>query len=151
MNTIFFEPVREKVKPPTYGTGGSAGIDFYIPECWLEEDIDRVKVEPFSDILIPSGFKCKIPEGTMLTAFNKSGIALQGLITGACVIDEDYEGEFKIHLINPTDKPVYINPNKKIAQFILLKYERPEIITGPIQGRILYTGNRKDNGFGSTH
>ena len=151
MTEIIFQPVRANVRHPTFGTGGSAGIDFYIPPNWIEEDPERLKVEPFSDVLIPSGFKCKIPEGTMLTAFNKSGIALRGLIVGACVVDEDYEGEFKIHLINPTSHPVFINPERKIAQFILLKYERPKIYVGPIQGRIAYEGNRKDNGFGSTN
>jgi dUTP pyrophosphatase len=149
-NSIIFERVRDDVRTPSYGTGGSAGIDFYIPEGWIDEEPSRLEVLPNADIVIPSGFKVKMPKGTCLVGFNKSGIALRGLIVGACVVDEDYEGEFMLHLINPSSDPIIINPIKRIAQFILLKYERPEIVVGEITDRETYDGNRGCNGFGST-
>jgi dUTP pyrophosphatase len=151
---ITFERVRDDVRTPSYGTNGSAGIDFYPPFSWFQEDMDRTEIPAHSDIMIPSGFKCKLPLGTALIAFNKSGIAAKkGLIIGACVIDEDYEGEFKIHLINTGNIPVTINLNQKIAQFLVLKYERPQITVGKITHRHVYdhvNEARGSGGFGST-
>ena len=39
---------------------------------------------------------------------------------GAKIVDEDYQGEIHIHLINLGNDAVYIMPGMKIAQFILV-------------------------------
>ena len=79
------------VKLPNRGTNKSAGLDFFIPN-----DFVSTVLKPNDSIKILSGIKCQIPEGKVLIAFNKSGIALKGLAVGACVIDEDYQGcDFK--------------------------------------------------------
>lgn len=82
------------VKTPTRGTGLSAGLDFYIPD-----DFEAKQIWPGESINIPSGIKARIPRGCALIMFNKSGIATKyQLQVGACVVDEDYQGEIHLHV-----------------------------------------------------
>jgi dUTP pyrophosphatase len=133
-----------KVKEPSRGTSVSAGLDFYIPD-----DFKATKVWPGKAILIPSGVKAQVPEGYALIAFNKSGIATkEGLIVGACVVDQDYEGELHIHMINVGDKVVDIIPGQKLVQFVLLpvNYQNIEVVNELPQRQ----SERGEGGFGST-
>ena len=59
------------VKDPVYGTRGSVGIDFFVPN-----DYSTVELSPGEDALIPSGIRMRLPKDTALIAFNKSGVAL---------------------------------------------------------------------------
>lgn len=132
------------VKTPSRGTSQSAGIDFYVPE-----DFTTSVLQPGESVLIPSGIKVQVPNGYMLTAFNKSGVATkQGLSIGACVVDEDYEGEIHLHLINTSNFNTLIEPGKKIAQFILIpvNYENVEVVE-ELESR---NTQRGAGGFGST-
>ena len=104
------------VKTPNRGTAASAGIDFYVPE-----DFETVSLKPGESILIPSGIKVQVPRGYALIAFNKSGVAVkQGLSVGACVVDEDYEGEVHLHMINTSDKDQVVATGQKLVQFVLI-------------------------------
>lgn len=132
------------VKTPGRGTPQSAGIDFYVPE-----EFTTSVLQPGESILIPSGIKVQVPTGYMLTAFNKSGVATkQGLSIGACVVDEDYEGEIHLHLINTSNFNTLVEPGKKIAQFILIpvNYENVEVVE-ELESR---NTQRGAGGFGST-
>lgn len=126
-----FCKVRD-VKSPVRGTGKAAGIDFFVPNNF------SAIIGPHSDLLIPSGIKAEIPEGYMLMAADKSGVVTTDIacikagrqpkedafespvIVGAKIVDEDFQGEIHIHLINLGSKVVYIKPGMKIAQFILV-------------------------------
>lgn len=149
MNKLLFAKIRD-VKSPIRSTDTAAGIDFYIPNDW--NDHKPHVIGPGEDVLIPSGLKVKMPKGHALIAFNKSGIATkQKLIIGACVIDEDYQGEIHFHLINTSKQlGTTIGPGMKIAQFILVpvNYATPEECSIDE----LYTENTKrgEGGFGST-
>lgn len=117
--------IRE-VKTPSRGTNKSAGIDFFIPV-----DFKPTIIEPGSSVVIPSGIIANVPKGHALIAFNKSGIAVnRRLQVGACVVDEDYQGEIHINLINIGNKPIGVATNEKIVQFILLPifYDTVEVI-----------------------
>jgi len=103
------------VKTPTRGAANDAGIDFFVPN-----DFETTTVNPQGQVRIGSGVRAEVPQGYALIAFNKSGVAISGLDIGACVIDEGYQGEINLHLFNPTDKPVTIQPGQKLAQFILI-------------------------------
>ena len=127
MDKFTFAKIRN-VKSPVRGTELSAGIDFFIPEDW--NDHKPHVIGPGEDILIPSGIKARVPKGYALIAFNKSGISTkQKLTVGACVVDEDYQGEIHIHLVNVGKEAVTLYPGTKIAQFILVpvSYEGIEI------------------------
>jgi dUTP pyrophosphatase len=145
--TIFFSKVRE-VETPTIGTVGSAGIDFYIPK---EFSSDFLTILGNSSILIPSGIKVNLPSNTCLILHNKSGISTRdNLIVGACVIDEDYQGEMHFHLFNMTKGEVRLKPGQKIVQGILLPNYCKDLVQLPIEDLYSVTSERGDGGFGST-
>jgi dUTP pyrophosphatase len=49
-----------------------------------------------------------------------SGLAVKhGIDIGAGVIDEDYQGEIKVVLINNSSIPFQVQPGDRIAQLIL--------------------------------
>jgi len=137
------QKLRE-VKTPNRGTEVSAGIDFYVPE-----DFETKVLAPGQSVLIPSGIKVRVPIGYALIAFNKSGVSVkQGLSVGACVVDEDYDGEVHLHMINTSDKDQTISTGQKLVQFVLIPvsytnvevlYELPQRVT-----------QRGAGGFGST-
>ena len=122
------------VKSPNRGTERSAGIDFFVPN-YTDEFIKEFKLKnskinitdtgiylyPHERVNIPSGIKACIPKGYALIAYNKSGVSLKyGLDVGASVIDEDYQGEIHISLVNTGDELVHIDFGQKIIQFILI-------------------------------
>lgn len=117
------------VKTPTRGTSKSAGLDFYIPD-----DFDYqagYNLRPGEDINIPSGIHVKIPSGKALINMDKSGRAVNyKLKVGACVIDEDYQGEIHLHLFNIGEGDCMIYPGDKILQALLVdvSYEDVEVV-----------------------
>jgi dUTP pyrophosphatase len=132
------------VKTPNRGTAASAGIDFYVPE-----DFETVSLKPGESVLIPSGIRVQVPRGYALIAFNKSGVAVkQGLSVGACCVDEDYEGEVHLHMINTSNKDQVIATGQKLVQFVLIPvayFDVEEV--EEIQSR---NTERGAGGFGST-
>lgn len=132
--------IRE-VKTPTRGTECSAGLDFFVPAGI------RLCMLPGDDVLIPSGIKVEVPHGYALIAHNRSSMAtstramkyagLKGnpnstrgcVVVGACVVDEDYQGEcFRLMDVDDEDydriknyvkghrkngKPMYISESQQ--------------------------------------
>lgn len=152
---LYFTKIRD-VKSPTRGTSVSSWLDFYIPNelgkldvkvtptLWVTEQIDVVDVENkkimipvWHGVLIPSGLKVQLEWGDQETftyemvLYNKSGVAVKyNLLVWANVIDNDYRGEFNIHLINCWSAPVRLDFGQKIVQGIVRKVylEQPEEI-----------------------
>lgn len=157
-----FCKVRD-VKSPVRGTGKAAGIDFFVPNFG-----NILTVPPHCDVLIPSGIKAKIPEGYMLIGADKSGVVtsrfacvgagrepkqeafMGAAIIGAKVIDEDYQGEIHIHLINTSNFPIYIKPGMKIAQFILVPVNYEGLEEVPESELFDEVSERGDGALGST-
>ena len=133
------------VKTPERGTPESAGIDFFVPDGMI------AKLAPGDSCVIPSGIKASVPTGHALIAFNKSGVAVnKNLYAGACVVDEDYQGEIHINLTNVGRKEVGIKPGEKIIQFILLPvfYDTIELVD--LENLYVEATSRGEGGFGST-
>ena len=134
------------VKTPNRGTPQSAGLDFFVPE-----DFEQVDLPPGNSVFIPSGVKANVPQGHALIAFNKSGVALKkNLSIGACVVDEDYQGEIHLHLYNFGTSSVSISPGEKLVQMVLVPvlYENVDVVDEPT----LFDNEttRGSGGFGST-
>tara|TARA_R110002126_G_scaffold1823_1_gene10868 strand:+ start:356 stop:787 length:432 start_codon:yes stop_codon:yes gene_type:complete len=139
-----YSKIRE-VRSPNRGTSNSAGIDFYIPTGFDQ------KILPGESIMIPSGIKVDIPNGTMLQVCNKSGIASKkGLLVGACIVDSDYQGEMHLNLWNVSNKSVTLASGTKLVQMILVPILLPEL-EEVLEGD-LFVGEteRGTGGFGST-
>ena len=106
----------KNVKSPVRGTSESAGIDFFVPD-----DFETIVLLPGESCFIPSGIKVNVPKGHALIAFNKSGVAVKkNFHVGACVVDEDYQGEVHLNLTNTGNQLQIIERGDKIVQFILL-------------------------------
>lgn len=134
------------VKLPTRGTASSAGLDFYTPNNMLETEL-----LPGEAVLIPSGIKANIPKGFALIVMNKSGVATkQGLQVGACVVDEDYQGEILIHVTNVRDTKTTIMPGQKIVQMLLVPVLYEEVHEVAESELFDEVSHRGDGGFGST-
>lgn len=167
-----FSLVRN-VKAPNRAHVTDAGIDFYVPQFddKFENDIKQkngsawsgiymgsdqsgklISIGPGYRILIPSGVHVNVPEEYALIAFNKSGIAHnKGLVVGSCVVDQLYQGQVHISLINTGKTIQFIREGQKIVQFILVKIgsQMPQ----KVEFEQLYQiqSARGANGFGSTN
>lgn len=133
--TIKFSKIRD-VKTPQRGTPEAAGIDFFVPNynkqfvddfrdknpsstVHIENDNFKIILGVNERVMIPSGIKTWLPEGTALIAANKSGVATKkGLIFGAQVVDSDYAGEVHISIINVGTQSQVIECGDKLIQFI---------------------------------
>lgn len=108
---------------PEYKTVGSSGID-------LRASLSSpVTIKPFERTLIPTGLFMSIPEGFEGQIRGRSGLALKNGITLANAIgtiDSDYRGEIKIILINLGNEDFIVNDGDRIAQFVLIKYDKIE-------------------------
>lgn len=137
------------VKTPSRGTDKSAGLDFYIPNDFFHGG--SISLLPNQSAIIPSGIKAKIPEGFALVMFNKSGVALnQSLQVGACVIDEDYQGEIHLHVTNTGLGKQTISNGQKLVQGLLIPtlYLGVEIVD---EDDLFETETTRSSGaFGST-
>ena len=125
---------RPAAKLPQRGHDTDAGMDFFFcPEelfFWTEEGgtTKTVKVEPGESTLLQTGIKMQVPSGCMLQIMNKSGVASKKqLVTGACVVDEGYEGEIFVNLQNIGKETQYIEPGQKIAQGVFVRIEKPSL------------------------
>lgn len=155
------------VKTPERGTPLSAGLDFFIPndidwyrDCagdftaveYTKED-KCARLHPGESITIPAGIVVRVPQGKALVFFNKSGVASKKrLQVGACVIDEDYQGEVHINLHNVGLATVYLQRNEKIVQGLLLNVSYDEVKECSSKTELFpETSERGTGGFGSTN
>lgn len=136
------------VKTPLRGTGGSAGIDFFVPEDYPG---NLCTIEPGERYFIPSGIKANVPPGYALIAMNKSGVSLKkNLMVGACVVDSDYQGEIHLHLINAGREEVNISPGDKLVQFLLIPVDHGTVEIVEENELFETESERGSGGFGST-
>ena len=123
---------RDTTKP-TGRRGLDAGIDIYVPN-----DFPETKLYVGQQVNIPTGIKVVVPDGYMLKAENKSGIAAKrGLTCGACVVDVCYRGEIHANLFKAVEgkedledengKYTIVKPGDKIVQFVLEKISDEEL------------------------
>ena len=138
-----------KVHTPQRANGNDAGIDFFVPDDFNDGKIKYLN--PGDSVLIPSGIHVNVPDNHALIAFNKSGVAVKKtLLAGAAVVDEGYQGEMHIHIINVGDKSHSISPGDKIMQFILIPMFYDKIEEVDFKDLYPEDSTRGSGGFGST-
>jgi len=128
---------------PSYESEGSSGMD--IRAC-LEKPL---KLNPGDIKLIPTGFALSIPLGYEAQVRPRSGLALNhgiGMVNSPGTIDSDYRGELGIVLINWGDEPVVINRGERVAQLIISRVYRAELL----EVEHLDETDRGEGGFGHT-
>ena len=128
---------------PAYQTKGSAGMDI---RANLPKAQTSVYVLPNSTIRIPTGIHIELPEGYEAQIRPRSGLTSKGIDAKFGTIDSDYRGEISIILHNTTDTPYKIIHGDRIAQLVIAKYEKAELI----EVKSLSSTERGEGGFGHT-
>jgi dUTP pyrophosphatase len=144
MSPINIKIVNTSANPlPQYATKESSGMD-------IRASLDiPVTLQPFERTLIPTGLFVEIPNGYEIQIRPRSGLAIKQGITclnSPGTIDADYRGEIKIILINLSSEEQVINQGDRIAQMIIQKTERAELV----QVEFLTETERAAGGFGHT-
>jgi dUTP pyrophosphatase len=144
MSPINIKIVNTSSNPlPQYATRGSSGMD-------IRASVDApVTLQALERTLIPTGLFVEIPNGYEIQIRPRSGLAIKQGITclnSPGTIDSDYRGEIKIILINLSSEEQIINNGDRIAQMIIQKTERAELV----QVELLNETERAAGGFGHT-
>jgi dUTP pyrophosphatase len=128
---------------PQYHSEDSAGMDL----CSASRE--RILIQPEETKLIPTNLVLEIPKGYEGQVRPRSGLALKHNITvlnSPGTIDSDYRGEVKVLLINHGKEEFEVNFGDRIAQLIIAKYEKADLITA----QKLSDTSRGQGGYGST-
>lgn len=92
-------------------------------------DLTMLRLEPGSRALIPTGIFTAIPEGYEVQIRPRSGFALKKGITvlnTPGTIDTGYRNEWGVIIINNGFETVWIEDKERIAQAVLVKFEKIE-------------------------
>jgi dUTP pyrophosphatase len=128
---------------PAYATDGAAGMDLLAA---VPED---VVLQPGKRVLVPNGIAIELPRGVEAQVRPRSGLALKNGLTvlnTPGTIDSDYRGELKTVLINLGDQPFTITRGMRIAQMVIARHERAELV----EQQSLSDTARGAGGHGST-
>ena len=146
--------LREGAKLPLRAHETDAGMDiFYCPndDKKLYDCTRRYFIPPRESRVLPTGIKVEVPYGYMLEIKNKSGIASKRqLITGACVVDQGYDGEIFVNLHNIGAATQSIAPGDKIAQAVLIPIIHCGVEEVFDAEELNIDSSRGTGGFGST-
>ncbi len=139
------KPLNNKVNEESlfYATEDSAGIDL---RAQLDENTN---IKPGETALIPTGIALALPKGYEAQVRPRSGLALKNSVTvlnTPGTIDADYRGEVGVILINHGKQDFIVEPQMRIAQMVINKYEKVEFQFVAELGET----ERGSGGFGST-
>lgn len=126
---------------PSYESEGSSGMD-------LRASVkEAVLLNPGDIRLIPTGLAVSVPFGYEAQIRPRSGLALKygiGMVNSPGTIDSDYRGEIGIIVINWGRKPFTIRRGDRIAQMIITRVYRADIM----EVEVLDSTQRGGGGFG---
>ena len=143
MTILKIERLSHNKVLPEYKTDGAAGMDLCAA---IDEPIE---LKPLERKLIPTGLKIELEHGYEAQIRPRSGMSIKhGITLINCVgtIDEDYRGEVCVAVVNVSNEAYTIEPQERIAQMVITKYEQAKIevvaeLTETVRGA---------GGFGST-
>ena len=116
---------KSRHKLPAYETAHSAGMDL------RAQTEAPVTLLPLERKLIGTGLYIELPVGYEAQVRPRSGLALKHGITvlnSPGTIDADYRGEIGVLLINLSDTAFTVNDGDRIAQMIIARHEKVEMI-----------------------
>lgn len=120
---VSIKRLHDSVEYPVYQTEHSAGMD-------LAARIDEpVTIAPHRRAIIPTGIAIALPPGYEAQIRGRSGMAAKfGVMpaNGVGTIDADYRGEIGVILLNTSDESFVVEPDMRVAQMVIAKYERVE-------------------------
>jgi dUTP pyrophosphatase len=126
---------------PSYETTGSSGLD-------LRAAVHgELTLHPGDIRLVPTGLAISLPPGYEAQVRPRSGLALKhgvGMVNSPGTVDSDYRGEIGLVLINWGKAPFVIRRGDRIAQMVVTRVSRAEIL----EVDRLETTTRGEGGFG---
>lgn len=135
--------LKEQAILPEYQTEHSAGMDLH---ACIDEPIT---LGPLERAMVPTGIAIEIPSGYEAQIRARSGLSIKHgvtMVNGIGTIDADYRGEVCALVINLGSETFVIEPNMRIAQMVVCKYER--VAWQNVAG--LGETERGEGGMGST-
>jgi dUTP pyrophosphatase len=144
MQAVHVNIVNTSTNPlPAYATEGAAGMD-------IRADLQiPLTLQPMERHLVPTGLFIELPGGYEAQIRPRSGVAIKQGITclnSPGTVDSDYRGELKVILINLSSMVQVIHHGDRIAQMIIAKTEKADLIS--VQQ--LNDSTRGKGGFGHT-
>lgn len=143
MTIIKIKKLFPDVELPEYKTQYSAGMDI---KAYTKENI-TIKAGEIK--LIKTGLAIALPNGFEAQIRSRSGLSLKNgiiVLNSPGTIDSDYRGEIGIIIMNVSQNDFIVEPNMRIAQMIISKYEQAELKLV----EELDETKRANGGFGST-
>lgn len=140
---IQIKKLKSNAIPPEYQTTQAAGMDVH---ACLDEP---VTLQPMERKMIPTGIAIALPVGYEAQLRARSGMSIKHGITmvnGVGTIDADYRGEIGALVINLGQEAFTIEPDMRIAQLVIARYET---VAWQEVGELGETA-RGEGGFGST-
>jgi len=110
---------------PLYETEHAAGMDLRAYTG------NAVILKPMERKIIPTGLFIELPVGFEAQIRPRSGLAAKHGITvlnSPGTIDADYRGEIRVILINLSEEEFTINDGDRVAQMIIARHEKAELI-----------------------
>ena len=116
------QKLYDRIKLPKRATSGSAGYDFFAP-------IDLTLI-PSCVCKIPTGIRCKMSEGWVLSIYPRSGLGFKyqaGLANTVGIVDSDYyysnnEGHIFIKMVNRGNDTFTVKAGDGFAQGIFTEF-----------------------------
>ena len=159
---IVVQRLYDDAVTPSRATEGSAGYDLaaYLRgrsvRCsdgarqWEESTSadGTIAIAPAVTVLVPLGFKARLPEGYEAQIRPRSGTSFKKglqLPNAPGTIDADFPDEWMVLMRNPNAHPVTIAHGERIAQMVLHRFEVLEFTEGAVGATTSRAG-----GFGST-
>ncbi len=130
---------------PAYQTAGAAGLDLLAA---VPEDTP-IMLRPRERAQVPTGLILELPAGVEGQVRPRSGLAMRHGVTvlnSPGTIDSDYRGEVQVILINLSGAPFRIHRGERIAQLVVQRVARAELVEVAVAGAT----RRGSGGFGST-
>jgi dUTP pyrophosphatase len=131
---------------PCYMSEGASGIDLYAS---VDHPIELQKGEYKC---IPAGIIVSLPKGYEAQVRPRSGLAANNGVTvlnTPGTVDSDYRGEIKVILINHGPGSFIVKNGMRIAQMVITRAEKADIIEVSRMEEIELT-ERDAGGFGHT-
>lgn len=138
-------PSADGLPQPRYHSAGAAGLDLIAA---IPEGEPKI-LQPGAREGVPTGMAIELPGGFEAQVRPRSGLALRDGVTvlnSPGTIDSDFRGEIVVILINLGAEPFVVTRGARIAQLVISRVERVELVVRGELGRT----ERGSKGFGST-
>jgi dUTP pyrophosphatase len=140
-NRIRFALISRTATPPTRKNITDAGIDLYID--LRSRGIETMDLYPNAVQIFHTGLKVCIPTGYVGWIANKSRA---DYLIGGGIVDQEYQGEILIKVINVTNDILTFNHGDAIAQMLIIPCLTPQILVTDSAGLYEKDSERGEDG-----